>query len=95
MRFQLTNKAYADLKSIAKYTQTTWGVEQRKEYLFRLDQSFHLIAENVGIGRNCDFIREGYFSHPLGKHLVFYRVEDETVTIVRILHQSMDVERQF
>lgn len=95
MQFQLTNKAYSDLKSIAKYTHTTWGVEQRKEYLSRLDQSFYLIAENVGIGRNCDFIREGYFSHPVGKHLVFYRVEGEMVTIVRILHQSMDVERQF
>ncbi len=94
MRFQLTNKAYADLKSIAKFTQSTWGVEQRKEYLTRLDQSFHMIAENVGIGRNCNHIRAGYHSLPVGKHLVFYRVDDETVTIVRILHQSMDVERQ-
>lgn len=94
MRFQLTNKAYADLKNIAKYTQTTWGFEQRKEYLSRLDQSFHLISENVGIGKKCDYIREGYFSHPVGRHLVFYCIEEEIVTIVRILHQSMDVERQ-
>lgn len=94
MRFQLAKKAYADLKSIAEYTQTTWGIEQRKEYLSRLDQSFHLIAENIGIGRNCDHIREGYHSLPVGRHLVFYRVEDEVVTIIRILHQSMDVERQ-
>lgn len=94
MRFQLTNTAYADLKSIAEYTQTTWGIEQRREYLSRLDQSFHMIAENVGIGRNCDHIREGYYSRPVGKHLVFYRVENETVMIVRILHQSMDVDRQ-
>ncbi|MGE4557122.1 MAG: type II toxin-antitoxin system RelE/ParE family toxin [Desulfovibrionaceae bacterium] len=35
-----------------------------------------------------------YFSHPVGKHLIFYRIEDEKVTIVRILHQSMDVGRQ-
>ncbi len=94
MRFQLTNKAYADLKNIARYTQTTWGAEQRKEYLLRLDQSFHLIAKNTGIGRNCDHIREGYFSYPVGKHLVFYRIEGEAVTIGRILHQSMDVDRQ-
>ncbi len=59
MLFQLTNKAYADLKNIAKYTQTTWGVAQRKEYLLRLDRSFHLIAENTGISRNCDYIRAG------------------------------------
>ncbi len=94
MRFQLTSKAYGDLESIARYTQTTWGVEQRKAYLSRLDQSFHLIAENVWIGKDCDHIREGYCSHAVGRHLVFYRVEGEAVTIVRILHQSMDVERQ-
>lgn len=94
MRFQLTNKAYADLKSIAEYTQTTWGIEKRKEYLTQLDESFHMIAGNVGIGRNCDHIREGYLSHPVGKHLVFYRIEKEMVTIVRILHQSMDVKQQ-
>jgi toxin ParE1/3/4 len=94
MRFQLTNKAYEDLKGIAKYTQATWGVEQRKEYLSRLDQSFHLIAENIGIGMNCDYIREGYHRYPVGKHVVFYKIEEETVFIVRVLHQSMDVERQ-
>lgn len=94
MRFQLTNKAYNDLKAIAKYTQTTWGVEQRSEYLSRLDQSFHLIAENIGIGRNCDHIRSGYYSYPVGKHLVFYKVEEEMVLIVRVLHQNMDIKRQ-
>lgn len=94
MRFQLTNKAYTDLKNIAKYTPSTWGIEQRKEYLARLDQAFHMIAENSGIGRNCDNIRKGYYSYPAGRHLVFYRIEDKAVTIVRILHQSMDVEQQ-
>ena len=95
MRFRLTNKAYDDLKNIAAYTQKTWGIEQRREYLSRLDRSFGLIAENVGIGRNCDHIREGYRSHLVGRHLVFYRVEGEMVTVVRILHQNMDEDRQF
>ena len=95
MRFQLTNKAYDDLKNIAAYTQKTWGIEQRREYLSRLDQSFRLIAENIEIGRNCDHIREGYRSHLVGRHLVFYRVEGEMVTVVRVLHQNMDEDRQF
>ncbi|MGE4505847.1 MAG: type II toxin-antitoxin system RelE/ParE family toxin [Desulfovibrionaceae bacterium] len=94
MRFQLTNKAYDDLTNIARYTHKTWGLEQRNQYLLRLDQSFHLIANNVSMGRNCDHIKTGYFSHPVGRHLVFYRIDGETVVIVRILHQSMDVERQ-
>ncbi|MGE4557124.1 MAG: type II toxin-antitoxin system RelE/ParE family toxin [Desulfovibrionaceae bacterium] len=94
MRFRLTNRAYDDLKNIARYTQTTWGIEQRNEYLSRLDQSFRVIAENVKIGRNCDHIKEGYCSYSVGKHLVFYKIDNETVLIVRVLHQSMDIESQ-
>lgn len=53
-----------------------------------------MIAENYRIGRNCRHIRERYFNFPVGTHLIFYRVEDEIVHIVRVLRQSMDVERQ-
>lgn len=36
--FLLTNAAKADLKSIARYTQQTWGIEQRNRYLTLLDR---------------------------------------------------------
>lgn len=46
MRFQLTKKAYDDRKNIAENTQATWGIEQRKENLSRLDESFRIISMN-------------------------------------------------
>lgn len=37
--FVLTNKALNDLKEIGRYTEQTWGLEQRNRYLLMIDQS--------------------------------------------------------
>ncbi|NDV27865.1 type II toxin-antitoxin system RelE/ParE family toxin [Desulfovibrio sp. JC010] len=94
MNFKLTNKAYADLKNIARYTQKTWGTAQRNDYLTQMDSTFHMLAENYRLGVSCDHIRNGYRKYPVGKHLIFYHIAKSTVIISRILHQSMDVERK-
>jgi toxin ParE1/3/4 len=41
--FRLTAKAKADLRHIGRYTQETWGQDQRNHYLPRLDEAFQLI----------------------------------------------------
>jgi toxin ParE1/3/4 len=43
--FRLTRKAREDLKSIARYTQKTWGVAQRNKYLTQLDERFAVLAD--------------------------------------------------
>ena len=44
-KFRLTQLALADLRSIGRYTQLTWGREQRTRYLEKLDNGFHVLAE--------------------------------------------------
>jgi toxin ParE1/3/4 len=91
--FVLTNAAKSDLKSIGRYTQVTWGVEQRNRYLTLFHRSFHDLAVNPLMGRDCGDIRSGYRKLPIGKHLVFYRQkEPDVIEIVRILHERMDSE---
>lgn len=41
--FTLTEKAKADLKSIAAYTQRKWGKEQRRSYALQFDDTFHML----------------------------------------------------
>ena len=91
-RFDLTRSAKADLKSIAKFTQSQWGVRQRNTYLKEMDQVFRSLAENPLMGRPCDEIREGYRKLPHGAHVIYYKqpTEDE-VLIIRILPGTMDV----
>lgn len=90
--FQLTRKAREDLRSIGRYTQATWGRDQRSQYLSRLDVAFHALAQSPEMGQACDYIREGYHKYHVGRHFIFYRQSDVGITVIRILHDRMDVE---
>lgn len=90
--FRLTNKAKEDLIGIARYTERTWGRDQRMLYLRQLDSAFHSLAKNPALGHPCDDIKSGYYKHSEGRHLVFYHPgNDSTIAIVRVLHKLMDV----
>ncbi|EWH10906.1 Plasmid stabilization element ParE, putative [Catenovulum agarivorans DS-2] len=90
--FQLTLKARNDLKEIAVYTQRRWGKEQRNIYIKQFDDAFWLLAENPNIGKACDQIRQGYRKFSQGRHVIFYKqLENQQIQIIRILHNSMDV----
>lgn len=90
--FRLSALAKADLKDIGRYTQKTWGREQRNRYLAQLDASFHDLAQTPQKGRRCDDIREGYRKYQVGRHVIFYRQNDDDIEIIRILHDRMDAE---
>jgi len=92
-RFDLTKSARDDLRAIARFTQSRWGVRQRNSYLKEVDQAFHSLAKNPLMGRTCDEIWEGYRKFPHGAHVIYYRLSSESeLLIVRILHATMDVD---
>lgn len=94
-KFSLTEKAKNDLKNIARFTQKRWGKGQRNIYLKSLDDCFHQLTGKPAMGRTCDEIKTGYFKFPTGSHVIYYRSKTEKqIEIVRILHESMDVELQ-
>ncbi len=94
--FTLTNKAKADLKSIAIYTQRKWGKSQRALYLKQFDDAFHLLADSPDAGSKCDFIKSGYRKFSNISHVIFYRIiNNKQIEIIRILHKRMDVDISF
>ena len=50
------------------------------------------LAADPKKGRRIDDIRPGYRKQAAGSHFIFYRLARPGIEIVRILHQSMDVE---
>lgn len=93
-KFLIRPKAEEDLRDIGRYTRNTWGREQTRRYLRAIHEKLGKLSENPKIGTARDEIAEGYRSARVGHHLVFYRVEGETVIVVRILHESMDLQRR-
>lgn len=90
-KVRVTRQAGRDLVSIARYTRTTWGAEQRDRYMFALDSRFRWLADNPGAGRDRPEIREGYRSFPEGQHVIFYLVRPESIDIIGVLHRARDM----
>jgi len=91
--FTLTNKAKADLKSIAVYTQRKWGIAQRRVYIKHFDDTFQMLSEKPETGNNCDFIKPGYLKFPAMSHIIFYRnTSSSAIEVIRILHKRMDAK---
>lgn len=89
--FKLSKKAKDDLLGIARYTEQTWGREQRRLYLKKLDSTFYALAANPELGSPCDDIRSGYFKRRESSHLIFYRRgTNSNIEIIRVLHKRMD-----
>jgi len=90
--FLLSTEVKSDLIKIARYTQLTWGIAQRNDYLKILDNTFQFLAGEPGLGVNCDYIRAGYNKYPQSSHVIYYKeYKINQILIVRILHKSMDV----
>lgn len=94
MKFEISDKAFEDIENIWLYTIETWSVEQADRYYNLLFEEIEYITEHPLSGRNVDHIRKNYRCTKVKSHLIFYRykISDMKVEIIRILHQSMDVE---
>jgi toxin ParE1/3/4 len=90
----ITAKAKSDLKDIGRYTEARWGKAQRKKYLNEIANCMQELAKNPRLGTACDELHAGLRFQPQGSHLIFFTSNNGQMVVVRILHQSMDIERR-
>jgi len=92
--YRTTVRAKSDLREIGRFTQHRWGQKSRIEYLARMESVCGRLAANPSLGRSRDELPQGVLSFPVGRHLIIYKVEDAgQVLIIRVLHQSMDYQK--
>lgn len=89
-RLILTPEAEDDIRSILEYTLVTWGERQHDRYARRIAVTLGDLARFPYLGRSRDELAPGLRSHPVGEHVVYYRVEPVSITILRVLHRNMD-----
>lgn len=92
--YLLTAAARKDLIDIGHFTNEEWGKRQRDKYLKQLDDAFKLLSRQPEVGRDAKDIKPGYKKFSQGSHIVFYRAGTESkIVVIRILHNSMDMEQ--
>ncbi|MFV1527831.1 MULTISPECIES: type II toxin-antitoxin system RelE/ParE family toxin [unclassified Phaeobacter] len=84
--------AEADLEDIWLFTAQRWSTEQAVAYTTDLINAVNQLARGDRTGRPVS-IAEGMQKCLSGSHVIFFRRTEGSLVVVRVLHQSMDVER--
>jgi toxin ParE1/3/4 len=93
-KFRFSKKAAQDLKDIYQYSYREYGEIQADTYIQELEKTFDLLAENPLLCRErTEFIPSVRIYH-YNKHLIVYINEQNSILIVRLLHEKMDTKKQ-
>ena len=91
--YRLSHKAESDIGAIARYTIDRFGIAQARTYRDSMIACFRSLAENPGLGRKVDNIRQGYRRFDHRSHVIFYKRDGQGMLVVRVLHKRMNAPR--
>lgn len=92
--YVISKKAISDLEGIWSYTMKKWSVEQADRYYNLIIDEINFICKRIDSGKSMNPIRSGYRASKVKSHLIFYRIVEGTVEIIRILQERMDIENR-
>ncbi len=84
--------AKTDVSDIWHYSVTEWGENQAELYILELESACTKLANGLNFETIADYIKPGYRKALVGKHVIYFTRQEHEITVVRILHQSMDVD---
>ena len=106
--YRISNTAKEDIEDLLDYSYTTFGLEAALRYENLLKVSITALRvdpEHAGVKNSLKATSKFHLSmckHQADiddvtvsnpRHIIFFRVENATLEIIRILHESMDFER--
>ncbi|NOR57239.1 MAG: type II toxin-antitoxin system RelE/ParE family toxin [Sulfurimonas sp.] len=93
--YRISEQAINDLNNIWVYTLNKWSKEQADRYYDLIIGEIEFVADNFLTGKPIEQTRKNYRVTKIKSHLIFYRkVENDSVEVVRILHQRMDIKKR-
>ena len=94
LRVRISREALSDLYDIWDYTFHKWSKELADRYYDRIFEEIDFISKNAHLGISFEHVRKNYRASKVKSHLIFYRIENNSVEIIRILNQRMDVKNK-
>jgi toxin ParE1/3/4 len=93
--YVLSVAAEHDLDEIFDYTQTEFGANQAATYLLEIETRLIELSKHPATGRARNELKRGLRSYPHASHIIFYRIMNGYIRVVRVLHAKRDVSRFF
>ena len=94
LQVRLSPRARFDLIEIWTYIADD-SVARADAFIDRVDRTMRLLGGNSRAGRRRDELAPGILSFPLGRYVIFYRMIQDTIEIVRVLHGARDIQTIF
>lgn len=88
--YRLTPKAREDLEHIWLYTAENWSHKQADRYIDGITKSFKSIVQTPLIVRERNEFSPPIHIFPHEQHLIIYVIDDDHITIVRLLGGRQD-----
>lgn len=92
--YSLSSRAARDIDEIYEYSILTFGLDQARRYVQGLDDQLGELATHPQRGRRVDELSLGLRRWRYRAHIIFYESSSTGIFVVRVLHTSMDIERQ-
>jgi toxin ParE1/3/4 len=89
----LSEKAADDLIDIYVYTFGRFGERQAEKYTCEIEDTFAKLAAVPGLGRSAGGLRSGLSRFEHAHHVIFYRLQESGMFVVRVLHERMDADQ--
>jgi toxin ParE1/3/4 len=80
-RLELTDIARADLKSIRRYSERTWGSDRTTQYMAALRDTMKRLLAGTVVSRSRDDLRPGLQMAASGRHRVFFEIDQNLQTL--------------
>lgn len=90
--YRLSPLAESDLEEIWLYTFHQWSLEQADEYHKTIIKTIEGLAAGNHVWQKAT-VRKGYWKYHVGRHVIFFRNPAGFLDVIRILHETMDMER--
>jgi len=87
-QYKLSYLAQQHLGKIKNYTIDNFSDMQWGIYRETLLSGFQMLADNPGLGINCDEIYPNGYYFPVGKHIAYFTEEEDFILVVAVLGQS-------
>jgi toxin ParE1/3/4 len=90
MQIVVLPAARDDMREIWLFGVLTWGEGQADRYADMIDAGIRGLGAQPYMRQGAEGVSPGLRRLIVGWHVVFHRVGDEAVRIIRVLHQSRD-----
>jgi toxin ParE1/3/4 len=90
LRLRFSNESLQDIEDIEVYGVLNFGIAASSKYLARLKSGIDHLTYFPELARPHPDLKANARALPIGVHIIIYRISDEHLDVIRIVHHRQN-----